>query len=510
MHNTDVRALVIPPLVLLLLLVPWAGLRFAGVAAEEDPGATRPLWVAVVPAAWRDALAPLVERRRYEGFDVRVLAAEGANADGAVLARLVCGLCGDRAGEAYVALAGPMRGPAEIAVPAPPGTVGRMAGHPTDNGFGCPEPDRVPRVAVGRLPARSAAELEAMVSKILAFEGAEPSQPWASRISLLVGHPGGSSALEKKLASRIVKGAVEGNFAAVHPRWQVQAIVQAADSPFRVEPDVLPARTRALVEGGQFLTVYLGHSSPGGLESEGVPFLRREDWAGLSPEVPAGILFTCGCYACQVEGFFGEGHAYAAMRNPRGPVAVIGAHGESYGFAGKLAAEGLMTGLAAETPPRRLGDWWLAVARALAERPMGPLTFLLYDRADGSNGEVPLDVQRREHLEMWTLLGDPATRLPVAPLEVTVKIEGARASGSTLSVEGDVSRPNPANTVTLTLEEAVGGRPLVEIEAPVEEGRFSTTLELPADLPDVRLVLRARAGDAVGAAALEQSPRPPR
>ena len=41
--------------------------------------------------------------------------------------------------------------------------------------------------------------------------------------------------------------------------------------------------------------------------------------------------------------------------------------------------------------------------------------FYLFDQADGSRGQATLANQRAEHVEMWTLLGDPAMQLPPLP-----------------------------------------------------------------------------------------------
>ncbi len=48
---------------------------------------------------------------------------------------------------------------------------------------------------------------------------------------------------------------------------------------------------------------------------------------------------------------------------------------------------------------------------AIAPKPMSRPLFTIFDKVDGSEGEFSLKEQRRYHLEMWALLGDPATRL---------------------------------------------------------------------------------------------------
>ena len=77
-----------------------------------------------------------------------------------------------------------------------------------------------------------------------------------------------------------------------------------------------------------------------------------------------------------------------------GPVAVIGAHGESYAAMGQLALDGMLRCLMTPEPPTRLGAYWLAAKAGLARGKIDGITFWLYDQADGSRGTVPLDEQR--------------------------------------------------------------------------------------------------------------------
>jgi hypothetical protein len=369
------------------------------------------------------------------------------------------------------------------------------------------------------------AEARAMIAKTIAFERLEGALPWRDRITLLVGHPGGGSVLERRLASGLVQREIKNAFGKVHPRWRTRAVVHMEDSPFTVPDARLRTTSLGYLQDGQLLSIYLGHSGTGGLSSGSARFITRADLAGIDFGADAGILLTCGCWACHLDGPRGEGYGLAAIRNAAGPVAVVGAHGESYGALGKLAFEGLLPILGAASPPTRLGDWWRAIQTGLAEGAISKFTFMLMDKADGSGGKEPLAVQRREHLEMWTLLGDPALRLPVAgPALADVSIEGEVAAGSTLLVQGALPDgfPTSAAAVSIQLERPFGTMPpdlpalptaagperdaavlrrhaaanevvLVVQEAAVEAGRFSARLTLPGTLSGKALHVRIHA-----------------
>ena len=138
-------------------------LMLAAAAPADDVPA--PQWVVVVAPAFRDAVRPLVEHRKDQGFRTTpvlttdVLTAEEiAAGDGRKLCAYVNKLCRDYRGPSYVLLVGAVGAGApedagRTVVPPLDGGVGRMKGQPSDNGYGCLGDDREPSVPVGRFPA---------------------------------------------------------------------------------------------------------------------------------------------------------------------------------------------------------------------------------------------------------------------------------------------------------------------------------------------------------------------
>ncbi len=164
------------------------------------------------------------------------------------------------------------------------------------------------------------------------------------------------------------------------------------------------------------------------------------------------------------------------------------------------------------------------------------LTFTLFDHGDGSNGTVPLAVQRKEHVEMWTLLGDPALHLPTIAPEISLTVPRSAAAGAAITVHGSLPITLGDASVRVTLERPAGSQPrdliplpagpvhvrdrailanhvkandpvLLVAEASVRDGHFDSKLKLPKDLPWPHVVIRAVASrkdeTAVGAVALE-------
>ncbi len=495
----------------------------------------KPRWIVVTAPSFEEAVEPLVERRREQGFDVVPLAMAALETPVRLRAELLR-LAAESKGETYVLLVGVMKATGEDAdpgsvLPAFLGTIESMKGLPTDNAYGCLDRDLLPDIAVGRFPARTVDDVRAMIDKTIDFEEQSAPADWRHRLTLLVGHPGGRSPTERQLASYVVKNAVGTRFDQVHPQWSTRAIVHMDQSPFCVPAGQIQERSLGLLEEGQLLSIYLGHCGAEGFYSDGERFLRKKDWAEHAFGPAMGIHLSCGCYTCQIEGWGGEGFAHAGMRSAQGPVAVIGAHAASHGAMGKLAFEGLLPILAAKEPPHRLGAWWLAMKGGIAKGRISRLTFFLYDRADGSGGKVPLKRQRLEHLEMWTLLGDPALRIPLEPLDIDLQVDGILTPGTRIRVRGALP-PSLATgdvPVRVSVERAFGTVPPELPPLPTEPGeardramrerhaltndvtirtsdvtanagRFEVSLELPAVIPGSRLIIRARAGEAEGSA----------
>jgi hypothetical protein len=423
--------------------------------------------MAITTPEFRSTLSPLIDQRRAEGFKIVIIettnlltADEIQRADGVPMQTFIQQLIQTNKGACSILLAGAMatadktRAPGSI-VPPLQATTGRMRGLPTDYGF-AEGSKGTPVVAVGRFPARSVQELRQMVEKTLRFENDRRPAAWQNSIVLLQGNPGGGP-----LAETVIEQTTLPRLEQLHPAFSLRAISHCVSSRFYVPTDRLHDLAMTNLEVGQLFSLYLGHSDPSGLWSGEAYFMNRADWATLKIGGGSGVFLTCGCYACQSESPAGEGYGLAAMRNPNGPVAVIGACGESYSMAGLLATDGFLKCCSHAPFPYRLGDYWLAIQDGLAHGEIDPRVFALFDQFDGSGGKVPLAVQRLEHLEMWMLLGDPALRLPLVPLDLTLKSSAPVIPGRTIKVDGTLPMRLLGASVQMTLERTIGSVPAV-------------------------------------------------
>ncbi|MEM9659010.1 MAG: C25 family cysteine peptidase, partial [Planctomycetota bacterium] len=311
----------------------------------------RPRWLAIVAPGLVEAIQPLAERRRDEGCEVR-LRTVSPSEDPAESLAWVAEQAAGPATPTYLTLVGDWFVASEDCyVPPAVGRSGRMHDHPTDLPYALPTPAGAATVAVGRLPARSADELRAMIAKVTRFEDQEPG-PWSNRVNLWVGHPGGNSTIEKKLAENVIQSTIGLSLESIPQVWEVRTLADFPGTPYTAPHDSFADRVVDEMEYGQCFSVYAGHSGASGWWSKGRYVVSREALASIRIEHSPGVFVTTGCYSSQLAGGDGEGYLVAAMRNPDGPVACIGAFGESYAAHGQLVMDALLECLTARRPPR--------------------------------------------------------------------------------------------------------------------------------------------------------------
>ena len=250
---------------------------------------------------------------------------------------------------------------------------------PSDNAFVDPG-DGVPAMAIGRIPATSAAELDAYVDKVMAYE-ADSGAGWSDRTVLLSDAPDQGS-----------------NFAADNDR--VGSLLRLGSTADRIDlgsTTLDAARTSLFADlaQGASLVDYMGHGGLDRLAAGGL--LDNGDVAGLAngPRLPVLTAMTCVVNRFAVPGIRSLGELL--VDQPGGGAAAVWAPtGLSLAGEAPLLAQRFYR-LTADpsADSARLGD---LVQRSLAE----------FAKLGGSPSM----------LQIYSLLGDPALRLKRAPAPV--------------------------------------------------------------------------------------------
>lgn len=338
----------------------------------------------------------------------------------------------------------------------------------TDNGFGDLDGDGVPELAVGRLSASTPEELQVIVDKILAYETSLPRAAWLRKIHIVAGVGGFSAILDGVIeaSSRYVLESL------VPPAYSVSMTMANWRSVYCPDPLLLRAMTLDRLNEGGLFWVYMGHGYRKGLDMLRTPvgefptLVQGDAQFVQSREgLPIAIFFACHTGAIDCEGV---SIAEDLLRRPQGPVACIAASRVTmpYGMAclGTELAERMM-----RQRPATLGRLFLESKRGMVigwgdknkgdpKSPVKPATRPIRDVLDSTakmfDPTSPLERQRREHVALFNLLGDPTLLLP-QPIPMTLDVT---QHGGMLEVTGTLSRPmNGSAIVECARREGCGG-----------------------------------------------------
>ena len=388
-------------------LAPW---RASDIAA---PRAADVVYIA--PDSLREALAPLVELRKAQGYAVAVASAE------AIYAAWGHGMAGPEAIRSFLrhAAATWPRAPRYAVLVGdgsadPHDWTGRGAGNvslippylaPVDPWLGeaacdsCygrlrgddPLAQRLPDLAVGRLPVKSPAELAALARKLAAHEAASPAAAWRGTVALVAEEPdsAGDFAAAAEAAADLLPPEVRVRRVYYDPGGTRGPATAAAAH----------AQTMQAFEAGAALLIYHGHShqwqwamtDPSAPQSAMLG-LYDPDSLGNAGRLPVVLAMTCLSSAFQTPAASGTTVDERLVLAAGGAAAVWGPAGFGVAHGHDRLQRGFLAALVA-APARGapVGDLTLAGYAALA--------------ASGAAGDA---------LFTYTLLGDPLTTVRLA------------------------------------------------------------------------------------------------
>jgi hypothetical protein len=474
-----------PPSVLTAVVVIWC----CGIARGEEE--QTPLWLVVGREELLKPIGALAERRRAEGFEA-IVSTEGVEK----------ALAGAPRRPEFLLLVGddePGKEAAPWYLPAKRMRLYRWRRtqreeFASDAAWGDLDGDLMPEVAVGRVPARSAAEVELAVKKILAFER-RPANPADLGLTLWAGSPNygpviDATATELLLAMLRMNG----------PSWTRLWVVSG--NPHHPlcgwPPDQPELFTRQVAQGG-LCSVLMGHASAERFFStlhEGRPvyYQAADARAALAQGSPGAPMVF---FSCESGDFTRPSHcmAEAFFFFPGGPVTTIAATTESHPLTNYFSGTCLLKELGGQRD--RIGSMWLAAQRQ-ATRQRNFLAERVLRDVEGKLEEA-IDVAklRRDQVLMYALLGDPATRLKVPkPLEASVervdsgwrwraqRREGARSLAvghrpSRLPAAEWTGRPADRQKARAAFEAANAALGFTSLPSPPDDGPWEGTVDRP-------------------------------
>ena len=286
--------------------------------------------------------------------------------------------------------------------------------------YGDEDGDLVPDYPVGRIPARTPEQVKLVVEKTLAYEKAIPTEK-DLRILAWAGAPGYGGAIDTMATGMLVT--TVRRFA---PAWADRFLVSGAEGNALCGwPPDQPAVFNAEWKKGGVLAAFVAHASDSAVysmahEGKGVWYGQLEAKAAFAtaPPIVAPVVFLTCC-----SGEFDEADeclAETLLMLPGGPPVVIAATTESHPLPNLFTGRALLKQMA--EGGLRIGRIWCEAQR----KAIGMRDFLmermLRDVEGKLEDEIDVAKLRRDQALIYAIFGDPATRLRM-PIPLEVKLE---------------------------------------------------------------------------------------
>ncbi|AMV32310.1 Gingipain R2 precursor [Pirellula sp. SH-Sr6A] len=326
------------------LVAALSCLIYAGIALESSPETwaealeekrARPAVVVVCPNAWQPALEKWAA---YRSQDYRLTILDSHRDPSALRQRII-----EKAGEAgsleAVVLCGdvfqdittdaklpPIR---ETIVPTfvLPTTVklgeGQTPTLASDNPFSDLDGDGSPDVAVGRVPAKSAEDLKRMLDRVIHYEHSSDFSEWRDRVHVTAGVGGFGLFADKAIETVARRYLSEG----IPDRFRLQMTYASLHSPYCPDPRSLKQTFLGKLNRGGLFWVYIGHGWIDSLDdfhydNSEECICSREDTELFDAPVgpPVAVLLACytGAFDAKVDCF-----AERLLHQPNGPIAIV-------------------------------------------------------------------------------------------------------------------------------------------------------------------------------------------
>lgn len=482
--------------------------------SPTTPEGPAPPFVVLTVPALEPVARDWAEYRNAQGFDARVLLRDELvedPTDGQALAEAVTAelsAAQEAAPDqvAYLLLLGDVVVDGETGLPAV-GCQSDIGACYTDNAYGDPDADHVPRFAVGRVPAGDAQAASAALEKLRQHEGSYTTGLHNRRFFFYAGESG----FDPDLAS-LVETLVLGGLAQVDPAYDIIGLYNDPTSSFYYSP--FEEMVVELFNQGSVLAMYLGHGSSNYNDGLGAEQIDALDAQGRLP-----IL---ALFACSNGAFAGPTPSVAelAFARPGGPIAVLAGaditHPYSNGVYPYELQRALFSG-AFDT----VGAALLETRRQVADNQDELRQLLL---ASVTLEGVSVDEAGQslvQHQDLYNLIGDPASALRLPQGRVELDFTGSTSTGA-FEVQGSVADLQDGTawvTVEVPRDQMLGElQPLdpdhpdeeliqdnwaqaidtviAGVEVPVVDGSFQAHLDVPDELPGNRFYLKAYAWDA--------------
>ncbi len=318
----------------------------------------------------------------------------------------------------------------------------------TDNTYADLNGDATPELNIGRIVATDAQELERYVQRVIQYESDSSGQSdsgnqrWRRRINLIAGLGGFGSVTDgliESTAKQIITDKIPASYntSVTYGSWQ---------SPYCPDPRLFSQTAIERFNEGCLFWIYVGHGDRQRLDKVRVPkqrfdILDDESAALLNCRSGSPIAIFLACYTGAIDSSR-DCLAEQMVKQPGGPVAVI--------CGSRVTMPYAMSLLSIEMAEEFFDGQCVTIGQLMRRSKLAMINpkpiaaddkyRQMIESMGQSLSPLPkqLQAEKREHLHLVNLLGDPLLRLK-RPLNVDVQCASEATAGQTLKIKGTSS-----------------------------------------------------------------------
>jgi len=526
-----------------------AGVGMGGLKSPKTVEAFRPTkihlsgpgadWVVVTTSRFKRTLKPLVEHRRGQGLVPLVMEARElydtfthGDFDPAAIRKFVQQACLNwKQKPRYLLLVGDAdHGCDWLSTKETLPTCMVMTDYngstATDAPFGDVDGDGQCEVAVGRLPLRTQTDLMQVIARTIDLERRPPSGAWRRRVRFVAG---------EARFNPIVDGLLQRTFRSIVGKevpaaFRLSMTWSNPRSPFYWPANRFSDRVVSEFNEGALVFTYVGHGSTEAFDrirDRGLlyPILDEQSIHRIDAGGRNAVLAIIACWTGNFDRPGRDSISELLIRQRGGPAAVLASSRISHPFPDALLGLGLAR--AFFNGRQRLGDVFESARRIMLKEADGKLGTMAKPFLSKA---IDPSLLVRDHLWLYNLLGDPATRMPLPERDLALKAPEKIPAGQPLTVHVECGETGGHLLVTLDLPFARQGSGLkvpkagapdrervivdnhrkandptvASTQLRVEGGLASVILDIPTDLPPgpyniTAYLVGEGKGDALGA-----------
>ena len=308
----------------------------------------------------------------------------------------------------------------------------------SDNTYADLNSDGIPDLTLGRMPVDSSSELEQFIRRIKQYESQVSFGPWMRRMNFVAG-VGGFGTLVDKMIEQSTKQIITD---LIPPAYETSMTYGSWSSPYCPDPRRFSETTVDRFNEGCLFWCYIGHGNKRRLDRVMLPdgrcdILDCDSARFLNAQHGSPIAIFLACYTGAIDGP-DDCLSEEMLRQPHGPIAIVSSSRVAMPYGMAVLSLEMLDGYF-QGNVTTLGELLLQSKQKLvAEQSESNRYRKLIESMGRAFMPEPdlLKEERKEHVHLMHLLGDPLLRLK-KPVKIVLDSNDRIQAGDTLVVRGD-------------------------------------------------------------------------